>query len=253
MTARKASPTRLCKLARELRDYLAIDIDPHDFADSYTLGMWNAFAESHDWPFFVVDPEGGLPPAGHGAKAFESYLQGNIIPYRMQHDPASLPAYLLFDNPKLLGKGAWLVHFSRESFSAFDRGTRLENLALSTWAQKKAMLKSCKQNLSPSVGLFEAVWAFALDTDGVTSGEIWNTSRNFGNHILLFQTDCAIEAWHSGDEQMQAIFPLCSEYNVKSGSYSGGKFYFEGRENEDLDFDSIDDAIDAALAGKIPN
>jgi hypothetical protein len=250
-TARKASPTRLCKLARELRDYLAIDVDPHDFADDYTLEMWNAFAESHDWPFFVVDPKDGTPPAGHGAKAFESYLQGNIIPYRMQHDPLGLPAYLHFDNPKLLPKGSWLVHFSRAGFSSIDRGATMDSLALSTWVQKKAVLKSCKQNLRSDIGLFEVVWGFAINAE--RSRDFSQAAKGYGDHVLLFQTDCAVEAWHTGDEHWQSIFPLCSEYNVKSGSYSGGKFYFEGRENEDLDFDSIDDAIDAALAGKIPN
>lgn len=248
MSPRKdRSPPRLCKAAVDLRDYLNLEFDAHDFTERGILEEWN-----EHFPELAVDPEEFEPPKD--TEKFRAWVEKHVIPEYMgwtaseRHDPTSLPAYIHFDGAKLLPKGSWLIHFSENRFTRFDRGTTLENLALATWNRKKSMV-DCKSNLR-SGAIFEMVWGFAFDVDDRNASTGF-AARNYGSRVLLFRTDCAVMAWHTGDQQYQAIFPLCSEYNTHSGSYSSGTWYFEGKNGEDLDFDDLDDAIEAAEKGKL--
>ena len=142
----------------------------------------------------------------------------------MRHDPVYTPAYLWFDSVTLNDPGTWLVHFTGEYFTKFRRGATLEGLHLSTYLRSKAEVE-CDRNLSPDVAPFEVVWGFALN---VEQRENWSEmARNYGRDFVLFQTDCSVTAWHHGDQQWQTIFPLCTEYNVHTGTMSGsGEFVF---------------------------
>ena len=237
---RPGSPERLCQIAVDLKTYLDQDIDPYDFSSDYFLEQWN-----EAYPDLAVDPDSGEPPK---SELFAEWVRDTIVPELMRHDPTSLPGYVHFYSPRLLPKGSWLVHFSRERFDVFDRGTTFENLALSTWNKTKAEV-SCDRNRYPDASLYEIVWGFAFQAGDRNVGGVG--AKKYGSNIVLFQTDCAVAAHHSGDEEYQAIFPLCSEYNRHSGLYSEGIFYFEGKDGEELDFDSIDDAIEAVLAREI--
>jgi hypothetical protein len=238
---RPGSPERLCKIAVDLKRYLDQDIDPHDFSSDYFLEQWN-----EAYPDLAVDPDSGEPPE---SKLFAEWVRDTVVPELMRHDPTSLPGYVYFDGPRLLPKGSWLVHFSRERFDVFEYGTTFENLALSTWNRTKDEV-SCARNRYPDASLYEIVWGFAFDAGSrdVSSG---TGAKKYGSNVVLFQTDCAVLAHHSGDEEYQAIFPLCSEYNRHSGSYSSGTFYFEGKNGEERDFDDIDDAVEAARSGRL--
>ena len=79
--------------------------------------------------------------------------------------------------------------------------------------------------------------------------------KHYGDQVMLFQTDCAVSAWHTTDNFEQVIFPLCSEYNVHRGSYDGHVLSFESTDGgEYKEFDSLDEVIADAEAGKlVPN
>jgi len=238
---RPGSPERLCKIAVDLKGYLDQDIDPYDFSSDYFLEQWN-----EAYPDLAVDPEGGAPPE---SKLFAEWVRDTVVPELMRHDPVSLPGYVHFDSPRLLPKGSWLVHFSRERFDVFEYGTTFENLALSTWNRTKVEV-SCDRNRYPDASLYEIVWGFAFQANArdVSSGV---GAKKYGSNVVLFQTDCAVVAYHSGDDEYQAIFPLCSEYNRHSGNYSSGTFYFEDKHGEERDFEDIDDVIAAIKSGEL--
>ena len=40
-------------------------------------------------------------------------------------------------------------------------------------------------------------------------------SRKYGRRAVVFQCDCAVEAWRDSDEEYQGIFPVCAEYNLQ--------------------------------------
>lgn len=233
------SPQRLCKMAVDLARYLKTGFDPYDFAQEWILEAWNTA-----YPEFAVDPERYEPPKEEAV--FERWVQDKIVPEILHSDPRFLPAYIHFDSVSVLPKGTWLVHFSRDHFFKFDRGATLENLALSTWDREKATA-SCKVNRYPHAGLGDLVWGFAFHSDDRNVG--YTAAKKYGDHIVLFQTDCGVSAWHHGDEEQQIIFPICSEYHVHSGSYSNGTFYFTEKSGDDIEFDDIDGAIEAAEAG----
>jgi len=41
--------------------------------------------------------------------------------------------------------------------------------------------------------------------------------RKYGKGFVLFRSDAAIEVFHTGDDEHQAVFPICSEYDVSVG------------------------------------
>lgn len=213
----------LCDNADALAKYLKLDVDPYDFG--YHIPEW-----------LGTDEEKEVEELSESdLKKFSTWILKHKLADIMHNADATTPAYLFFDSVKRLPAGSWLVHFSRSRFSSFEQGTTLDGLALSTWKKKKDTA-NCRTNLTLDIGLFEVVWGFALDAQ--RRNEDWSrTASTYGSNVVLFQTDCGVSAWHNGDEQYQAIFPLCSEYNVHSGSFDDG-FVFDEQ--------TYDSPIDAA-------
>jgi len=242
---RAGSPERLCKMAVDLADYLKIKFDPYDFTQEWILERWN-----EEYPEFAVDPERYKPPQeAEAAEQFERWVTDKIVPEILRGDPRDLPAYMHFTDVSVMPKGSWLVHFSKSAyFARFDRGVTLEDLAYSTWRREKDMAP-CDVNRYPHAGLGDLVWGFAFSANDRSVGSYG--ARKYGRHVVLFQTDCAVSAWHHGDHEQQMIFPICSEYNRHSGSYDGD-FNFTDRLGESVvSFSDIDDAIDAAERGEL--
>jgi hypothetical protein len=231
---RRNVPADACEWTEWLKKYLSIsDPDPFDFLHAFE--KWGALAGYED----VCDLD--LSALSPEERADLDNLVRGEVELMWRYEPTMLPAYLAFDGPRLNGPGTWLVHFSREYFTSFDRGVTLEGLHLSTHLRHKPTV-DCAQNLSPDIGPYEVVWGFALDVEGRQN---WSDmARSYGGQVLLFQTDCSVEAYHESDLQWQTIFPLCTEYNVHSGTYSGGQFW-AGYDYEEGDW--IDEAFGSPL------
>jgi len=241
---------KLCEHAEQLASYLNTDIDPYDF--QYMLEKYVEGGPYLDRP---EHPElAGAESVEELTEAqqedFKEFLMAHVG-YMMAADPLGVPAYLYFERAKVLPHGAWLVHFSRDSFLSFKKGATLETLALSKHRKAKT-LTSCEANLDPESGLYDTVWGFAIEAEGLRHGAL-RDMKNYGDQVMLFQTDCAVSVWHTTDDYGQVIFPLCSEYNVHRGSYDGHVLNFDMADG-DGDFDSLDDVIEFAEAGKlVPN
>lgn len=219
-------------ICADLANYLNQDLDPWDFewlrdlyVESEGLDPGTSFDEIVEMPDFV------------------KFAKRKIASGQMQPDVYD-PAYLLFEGAEVMPPGQWYAHFSPEEFSRFDRGITLDALSLSTYVKKKAMV-DCKTNLRPDeVGLFEIVWGFAIGVGSPSDdNDAIQTARSYGRHFILFQTDFAVMAYHSGDNQWQIIFPLCTEYNVHVGNRSGGGWFLQDRDPE---FERFSDVVRAA-------
>jgi hypothetical protein len=263
---RNAAEAKLCEHAKFLAQYLNIDVDPYDFG--YMLEEFVA-GKAHDEdtdprPRHMRKPSRPAHPELAGIEGVEELTDEQRaeftryvttqVPYLMSSDPLGVPAYLYFEKARTLPPGTWLVHFSRDSFLSFKKGATLETLALSTHTDAKT-LKSCEANLDPDAGIFETVWGFALEADGLSHRTL-RGMKHYGEQVMLFQTDCAVSAWHTTDNFEQVIFPLCSEYNVHRGSYDGHVLSFESTEDdgEYKEFETLDEVIADAEAGKlVPN
>jgi hypothetical protein len=140
--------------------------------------------------------------------------------------------------------GTWLAHFTRVpgGFSEFDRGTTLEAMHLSTHRVHKAKA-NCKYNLSDDASLYEVVFGFAFTADEAAAHPR-AYQRKYGANVVIFQSDCAVLAYHDWDDEYQAVFPACSEYNV-IGLYGNdyGSFTGETEAGDDIEFDSLRDAL----------
>jgi hypothetical protein len=213
---RKGKPTRAdcSRIQQWLYDYLSTDVDPYDF--NFAVKDWIEQEGITDGGTPYVDPTDVMVDdlSPEQLKAFTAWLKksGELDMYRREM-PYESPAYLTLQAESKLPEGSWLVHFTSASFTRFERGTTLEGLHLSTWNTNKAVA-DCSKNLQDQ-GAFDTVFGFAFDVDRLrTMGHVMAASRRYGSRALIFQTDCAVEAYHDGDEEHQAIFPLCSEYNV---------------------------------------
>jgi hypothetical protein len=251
---RNTAEAKLCEHAKYLAEYLNIDVDPYDF--EYMLEKYIEGGPYLDMP---EHPEfAGTETVDELSEAqrddFKEFLKGHIG-HLMAVDPLGVPAYLYFEKARMLPPGTWLVHFSRDSFLSFKKGATLETLALSTHTNAKT-LTSCEANLDPDSGLYDTVWGFAIEAERLSHRTL-RDMKHYGDQVMLFQTDCAVSAWHTTDNFEQVIFPLCSEYNVHRGSYDGHTLSFESTEDdggEYKEFDSLDEVIEYAEAGKlVPN
>jgi hypothetical protein len=197
-----------------LVDYLNTGLDPYDIPQWYVKewgeeeGIEGVDEDTH------VD---SLEP-----DQFEAYKKWLLARDRgsdwAKDEPFESAPYLHFSNAKALPDKTWCIHFTKATpFSAFDRGATLEGLHLSTWRRKKVSV-DCDINLNfgLDVGPYEVVFGFAFEArEFVASPSKTATARRkYGDHAILFQVDCGISAWHSGDNEQQVIFPLCSEYNL---------------------------------------
>lgn len=233
-----------------LASYLATDVDPYDFG--FAIEEWG---DSIGLPGLENDFE-SLTDAQQ--KAFVQWLSKD---YRRNahrlgaEEGARILPYLLFSDPRPLPRGSWLLHFTRSSpFDSFDRGATLEYLALSTHVTPTRA--KCPDNLSEyGGGPFEVVFGFGFHA--ALNGQLTGTNfraaaRKYGGNAVLFRTDLAVLAHHDSDNEYQAIFPICSEYDAVAirdiNSSGGGETSFHGR---DVEFDSLTDimkAIDAKTA-----
>ncbi len=166
-------------------------------------------------------------------------------------DPFGSPPYLTLNDAKKLPESQWLVHFTDASvFKAFDRGATLEGLHLSTWRRAKTFVQ-CPKNLDwESLGIYDVVFGFAYRAEEFTGqrgmAKLAARQKIYGDTTLLFQSDCAVEAYHSGDEEWQAVFPLCSERNLvpfSCDTYTGF-VTVEGDDGEDIEVGSIERLIE---------
>lgn len=203
------------RVQKYLVNYLNIGLDPYDFPQDFLL-EWATDAgielDQNDASCADLSPQ--------QLKGYEAWLRehdkaGQI----MEEDPYGSPAYLMLDQAVALPPKTWCVHFTNaDVFRAFDRGATLEGLHLSTWKREKTFVDCDRNMVLEQVGPFEIVWGFAFEASmfegWVKSDNYRVKSRKYGKNAILFQTDCAVRAWHHGDEEWQVIFPLCSERNL---------------------------------------
>lgn len=225
-----------------LFDYLSIEnLDPYD-APQFMVEEWLEEVE-HELAGQDVFADSFNK---EDVKRFTEWLVENHKgEYLVEHDPYDAPAYLTLTWPKILPAKTWLIHFTDEDpFDAFDRGTTVEGMALSTWKRVKVK-GDCKRNLSDDLGLVEYVYGFAM-TAYWKGFHLDSYSRKYGKNAVLFQCDVAVEATHFGDEEDQAIFPICSEYNVVPlwGVREGLRIRFQDSDDDGLEFDTPRDLID---------
>lgn len=202
-----------------LYDYLKTDVDPYDF--QFMVSEWveehpdEAAAGEYDLGTMYDD----LTPDEQ--TNFTEWLKDKL-PSLEREDALSVPAYVALHAQRKLPAGTWLVHFTNEpgGFDEFDRGTTIDGMHLSKWVSQKTFA-DCKVNLSTDGGIGDVVFGFAFEADSVPQHHVRAYARKYGENIVLFQCDCAVLAYHDGDQEYQAIFPICSEYNVVSLSGDG--------------------------------
>lgn len=185
--------------------------------------------------------------------AFEKWLLAtNQIDKEMRDVPADIPAYYWFEEPFPLDPGTWLIHHSDSSFSSIERGTTWETIAF-TWAAREPV-KAGSGNLDDD-SMYDRVYAFAfpLDEDECIThrapeGKFRCAGRRpkYGSNLLLFQCDAAVSAYHKGDQETQAIFPVGAQYNEHRlvGDSDGSWWVEDPRNHEDVNLPTIDAVIE---------
>lgn len=217
------------------------EIDPYDFW-SYVY----TYLEEDGWSYQDMPDEMEWLEQGTNKRDFIKWIKRNrILESWKSQDPGTVPARYYFSRPTALPKGQWLVHHSDVSFGKFDRGATMEHLAL-TWSAN-APEKAGPKNLDDSVTDYERVFAFAFAVEEdeciARDGRYKCHGRpKYGKSMVLFQCDAAIEAYHEGDEETQAIFPIGTEYNLHfiSGVEGEGSWWLHGESGEeDIEFPTI--------------
>ena len=119
-----------------------------------------------------------------------------VVDYVMAHDPAGAPtwAHMSLNQPKLLPRQTWLVHFSDNAldiaYSGFKFGIdRFDALGLTLWANDREKKYG---------GYNFAFIANSKDANRATNGK-------YGEHAVLFQNS-GVSAYHHGDEENQVMF-----------------------------------------------
>jgi len=228
-------------------NWLSRGLDPYDFP-LYLIADWAEENEIDGVPedAYVDD----LTPAQQAD--YKAWLEGEV-PRLMQNNPVEMPANLTLHAERKAPSGTWFAHFTREpgGFHAFDRGTTIEGLHLSTWKARKDRA-NCQKNLSPDIGVGEVVFGFAFEAANAARNQ-GVYGRKYGDNVLLFQCDCAVIADHDGDDETQAIFPICAEYNVVPFASTGGRgLLAETERGEDIEFDNLKDALDYVQRAERP-
>jgi hypothetical protein len=219
-----------------LHQYLKIKIDPFDMPHHF-IEQWGEAAGVE-----IGEDDYAESLTSGQLKAYEAWLIDNEKGTELvTEDPAGAPAYLTIQDPKIVPKGFWAIHFTnQEPFEAFEQGATIPRLALSTWWKEKEKAR-CSENLTDELGVYEYIYIFAFDALKVPI----RYGMKYGRNAVLFQTDAAVEAWHIGDEEDQWIVPACSEYNVIPirRISDGISCAFGDSEEDGLTFDSIKDLI----------
>jgi len=232
-------PPKCAEIQAWVLKWLSTDLDPQDFP-LYLIAAWAEENEIDGVPenAYVDD----LAPVQQAD--YKAWLEGEVWRL-MATDPLELPAYLTLHAERKAPPGTWFAHFTCEpgGFHAFDRGTTMDGLHLSTWKRRKDPA-NCKRNLPDAIGIAEVVFGFAFDAATAARNQR-GYGHKYGDHVVLFQCDCAVIAYHDGDEETQAIFPICAEYNVVPFTATGGGgLLAETERGEDIEFDSLKDALD---------
>jgi len=147
-------------------------------------------------------------------RAFLAYLGSEVT---RVYDDELTPGYVPFRGAVKQPPGSWFAHFhaSRHgNFSNFDRGTTIDQLMTGSNNTDHANVADCESNLTDDIGPAEAVLGFAFSTLRYNDRQLQAWSRQYGSAGILFQSDCAVEAFHNGDDQYQVLFLICSEYNA---------------------------------------
>jgi hypothetical protein len=230
------------ELQQELLAALTPASDDTNLAHDFFHISGSYFADLDEYPESVEE----LTPKQ--LKGFARWLRREGISLEIRDAPAEVPPAYFFENPTPLPEGSWLIHHSPRRFSRFDRGMTLDGgLQLSKFSGGPRLAGA--KNSDDEIGPFERVYAFAFavedDPEVGREGEPRPASRDkYGGFMLLFQCDAAVSAYHPGDEEQQAIFPVGSEYNVHQIYIANDSWVVE-QEEGDEEFESIYDMISA--------
>lgn len=198
-----------------LFEYLSTDVDPYDF--NFAIKDWIEQEDITDNGTPYVEPTDVMPEdlSPDQLKAFTKWLKksGELDLYTREM-PLEAPAYLTLHAKTKLPPGSWFMHFTDAHFDHFTQGATLDGLHLSTWKKRKD-LANCSRNLSDTQGLAEVVFGFAYAAENLERmQDVDAGARKYGRNAVIFQCDCAIEAYHDGDDEFQSLFPVCAEYNL---------------------------------------
>lgn len=219
------------QLGEDLELYLNTEIDPYDFAR--LSPRWDKKHSEED----VEDlSEKELKEFSH----WLLHAGRNEVYREMEADPVEAPAYLYFEDAKMVPEGTWLVHFSSAQFSRFDRGSELHGLHLSTHKKQKDQANCRRLPETP----WEAVWGFALLASRASWNQVREMTKHYGRNVMLFQSPGAVEAYHVGDSQRQVIFPICFETDAIPMAFDGERFWAEDDAGNDVEFENLDAAIE---------
>lgn len=238
------------QLQDELLDGLTQPTRDIDLAYTFFGSSGVFFAERDEYPESVED----LTP--EQLHEYAKWLRHEGIGLEIKDDPFNVPPAFFFVNPRPLPPGTWLVHHTDMDFEQFGQGSTLEGLHLSTWKKRKDVArKSGDGNLGDELGVFERVYAFAYEIDDDPSiardGRPRRVMKHkYGQKLLLFQSDAAVSAWHIGDDEQQAIFPVGSEYNLRRIYPEDGYWELVGDDDETERFETIQDIIDTLEQGQ---
>jgi hypothetical protein len=230
-----------------LFDYLSTDVDPYDF--NFAIPTWIEQEGVTDDGVPYTEPTDVTPEdlSPEMLKAFTAWLKksGEMELYTREM-PLAAPAYLTLHAESKPQRGTWFVHFTNRDFvGGFTYGSTLDGLQLTTWKNRKD-LANCANNLSKGGALAEVVFGFAFAIDDLSNWkEIRYAVKKYGKNAALFQCDCAVRAYHDGDQEHQVIFPVCSEYNLHMISIDAGGYpsvWIEA-DGDDREFESINEVV----------
>ena len=226
-----------------LVSYLQTRIDPHDFPQHFLLEWAEARSVGGVDDQTYAD---SLTP-----EQLEDYAQwlkeSNAASRWVEEDPYYSAPYLTMYGARALPEGTWCVHFTNASpFDAFDRGATIDaSLHLSALLGKKTPV-DCERNLDfQRAGPGEVVWGFAFEADKMSPWALRASSKKYGKHAILFQTDRGVRVYHSGDEEDQVVFPLCTERNLVPFTVGyDGEVSAEDEDGNELTFPSLEALIE---------
>ena len=224
------------------------------------LHILNEPVNAYDfWPYLAeyaeeigLDPDDPYAIADDKelADAFMLWVEKNDILERWLRDDASdVPPKFFFSGANPLPKGTWLVHHSRAYIGEFNRGSTFERLGLSTHFTTKSKVGS--KNTDDEIGIGERVYVFGFQphNDPAISRFGLPLSSQYGDKWYLFKTDAAVEAYHDGDEQTQAIFPAGSEYDLVEVSISDSAPWTVYIDDDVIEAETFDELLEK-LEGK---
>jgi len=122
-----------------------------------------------------------------------------VVEHLVQHDPAEAPtwAHMSLNDPKLLPRTTWLVHFTDHPYDIAQQGftigmDQMDKLGLTTWFKNEGDFKK-------HGGYNFAFKALSRHADFAAH------KGKYGQSAVLFQNS-GVHAYHYGDEEDQVIF-----------------------------------------------